>query len=249
MDHMRVWLKLGLFLLACLAASPAGKAQSEFQISEIMPANTRTLADEDGDFSDWIEIYNPQASPANLGGYYLTDDSEALAKWAFPAVTLPPKGYLVVFASGKNRVANPARLHTNFKLNADGGFLALVKPDGATFASAFSPRYPKLKDDVAYGTAQNVLTMSLLDRTAPQVLVPDAAGDLPSGWNTLGYEPDAAWIVGFVPPALGFDTNQPLPAPSNLARGGVALQSTTYGNNSANLAINGSTSSDRKSVV
>ena len=241
MDHMRVWLKLGMFLLACLAASPAGKAQSQLQISEIMPGNTRTLADEDGDFSDWIEIYNPNASAANLRGYYLTDDSEALAKWVFPAVTLPPKGYLVVFASGKNRVADPAHPHTNFKLNADGGFLALVEPDGATIASAFSPRYPKLKDDVAYGTAQNLLTASLLDRTAPQILVPGGAGGLPSGWNTPDYEPDAAWIVGFVPPALGFDTNQPLPAPSNLARAGIALQSTTYANNTANLAINGST--------
>ncbi|HSH16192.1 MAG TPA: discoidin domain-containing protein, partial [Verrucomicrobiae bacterium] len=69
--------------------------------------------------------------------------------------------------------------------------------------------------------------------------MPASAVDLPADWNAPGFAPGAAWSSGFVPAALGFDTNQPLPAPSNLAPGGSALQSTTFGAASANLAING----------
>jgi hypothetical protein len=71
-----------------------------------MADNESTLADEDGAFPDWIEIYNPSASPVNLLGYFLTDDKNDPTRWAFPDITAPG-AYLVVFASGKNRV-NPA---------------------------------------------------------------------------------------------------------------------------------------------
>jgi hypothetical protein len=70
---------------------------------EFMASNATVLADEDGAFSDWIEIYNPDSAPANLGGWYLTDNARKKTKWPIPAVTLPAKGFLVVFASGKDR--------------------------------------------------------------------------------------------------------------------------------------------------
>jgi hypothetical protein len=242
MDYTRTGLGRGLLLLICWASLQSAIAQTNLQITEIMAANTLTLVDEDGEFSDWLELYNPSPDAAQLAGYHLTDDPEVLAKWTFPALTLPGHGCLVVFASGKNRTADPARLHTNFRLNGGGGYLALVFPDGTNIASAFSPRYPNLKDDVAFGAAQNVVTLSLLDRTAPQILVPAGAADLAPDWNAPDYVPDAGWVTGFTPPALGFDTNQPVPSPANLARGGTALQSTTTGANSANLAIDGATS-------
>ena len=131
-------------LLICWASLQSAIAQTNLQITEIMAANTLTLVDEDGEFSDWLELYNPSPDSAQLAGYHLTDDPEVLAKWTFPALILPGHGCLVVFASGKNRPADPAHLHTNFKLNGGGGYLALVFPDGTNIASAFSPRYPKL---------------------------------------------------------------------------------------------------------
>src|SRR5262249_40233282 len=103
-------------LLAWISLAPLAIAGPI--LSEFMPANTRTLADEDGEFPDWIEVHNPDAMPVNLQGYFLTDDAASLKKWAFPSVLLPPGGYLIVFASGKNRTADPAHLHTSFKLNA-----------------------------------------------------------------------------------------------------------------------------------
>ena len=95
-------------------------------ISEFMAVNKRTLRDEDGDSSDWIEIANPTATAVNLDGWYLTDSTNAPTRWRIPNVTLPAKGYRVIFASGKQR-SDPAKpLHTNFKLTSEGGYLALL---------------------------------------------------------------------------------------------------------------------------
>jgi len=231
---MRFVLCLSLLAMFLLGRSAFGEAI----ISEFMPDNARVLADEDGHFSDWIEIHNPASTAINLNGYYLSDDPQLLAKWRFPSVTLSPGGYLVVFASGKNRTTDPARLHTSFQLNASGGFLALVRPDGATIVSSF-PLYPSVDEDVAFGSAQHVITTELLANSVPRILVPASAAELPANWAQQGFVPGANWFSGSAPLAIGFDTNQPPPVPSNLARAGVALQSTTSGSFSANLAVNG----------
>ena len=69
-------------LFVCLLAPGCPEVlQAAPVISEILASNSRILADEDGDFSDWIEIYNPSSAPVSLHGYYLTDDSAFLAKW------------------------------------------------------------------------------------------------------------------------------------------------------------------------
>ena len=72
-------------------------------ISDYMASNTRILADENGFFQDWIEIYNPSGVAVNLVVWYLTDSSGTLDKWRFPATYLAGGGFLVVFASGLDR--------------------------------------------------------------------------------------------------------------------------------------------------
>ncbi len=101
------------------------------RINEFMAANDTGLADEDGAQPDWIELHNPLAAPVSLTGWRLTDDPAELALWTFPAVSIPAGGYLVVFASGKNRAPLIGNLHTNFSLDSSGEPLLLVKPDGS----------------------------------------------------------------------------------------------------------------------
>ncbi|MBX3732799.1 MAG: CotH kinase family protein [Verrucomicrobiae bacterium] len=120
-------------------------------ISEFMASNQRTLNDDDGDRSDWIEIHNAGAVAESLAGWYLTDDAEHLTQWRFPGVTLLPNQHLVVFASGKNRTNPAAPLHTNFRLAQEGEYLALVNPQGQP-VSEFAPQYPPQRDDVSYGS-------------------------------------------------------------------------------------------------
>ncbi len=123
---------------------------SHLVISEFMAANTATLADEDGQFSGWIEIHNPTAVAASLAGHFLTDEAANPTKWAFPDLTLAPDGWLVVFASGKDRANPAAPLHTSFRLDNQGEYLALVGP-GPLLLHAFAPAFPRQRDDVSYG--------------------------------------------------------------------------------------------------
>ena len=120
-------------------------------ISEFLAINDSGLLDEDGVASDWIELHNPGTEVVLLNGYHLTDDATNLAKWTLPNVTLNPGEYLIIFASAKDRALAGSELHTNFSLSSNGEFLALVKPDGFTIVTEFSPTYPNQRLDVSYG--------------------------------------------------------------------------------------------------
>jgi hypothetical protein len=142
------------WLCLCLAIVSGADAFAAPRITEFMAANDSALADQDGEFSDWIEIQNPDATSISLAGYHLTDDAAKLTKWTFPAVTLAPGAYLVVFASGKDRINPASQLHTNFVLSAEGEYLGLVAPDGVTVVSSFGPSYPPQFDNVSFGLGQ-----------------------------------------------------------------------------------------------
>ncbi|HXG49635.1 MAG TPA: lamin tail domain-containing protein [Methylomirabilota bacterium] len=135
-------------------------------ISEFMADNNSTLADEDGQFSDWIEIYNPTVAPINLSSYFLTDNKSEPTLWPFPDVSLPAGGHLLIFASGKNRVNPAAPLHTSFQLNKAGEYLALVGP-GPVVLQAFDP-YPPQRGDISYGVLGGDLSLvTIMGRPTP----------------------------------------------------------------------------------
>jgi hypothetical protein len=123
-------------------------SQSVF-INEFMASNSSVLADKDGEYSDWIEIYNSTSDDVNLSGWALTDDKNDSLKWVFPDAIVNANSYLIVFASGKNIVDQQVELHTNFKLAAKGEYLALFDPDGSS-VTEFDP-YPEQYADISYG--------------------------------------------------------------------------------------------------
>jgi hypothetical protein len=138
-----------------------GSANAQVQINILQPANhlvisefladdESVLADEDGDYSGWIEIFNPTAAAINLAGHFLTDEQSNPTRWGFPGTTLPPGGFLVVFASGKDRTNASAPLHANFSLENDGEYLALIGP-GPVVLHAFAPAFPPQREDISYG--------------------------------------------------------------------------------------------------
>ena len=158
-----VWC-LGIVLLACTA--PEARSQSVY-ISEFMASNQDTLDDEDGDSSDWIELFNNTSSPVDLDGWYLTDDPALLTKWQFPGVTLGAGQFLIVFASDKNRTDPAGQLHTNFKLASGGDYIALVRDDGTTVEHDFGSTYPAQITDVSYGLGMSGGSTVLLDQGDP----------------------------------------------------------------------------------
>jgi hypothetical protein len=167
-------------------------------ITEFMADNASSLRDEDGDYSDWIEIYNASATLQTLDGWSLTDEVNVPGKWAFPpGVQIPAASYRIVFASGKDRT-NAARPHTNFKLSGGGEYLALIDPLGAV-ASEFSPAYPRQHEDVSYGRDAGDFSLLLYFPIAtpgarnasggagfaPEVQFSRASGTFPSGQNLV----------------------------------------------------------------
>lgn len=132
-----------------------GAPLPDIVINEFLAGNVSTngLADEDGDQSDWIEIRNRGTNAINLAGWSLTDDSALPGLWTFPARTLSPGQYLVVFASGKDRrpTSTSSNLHTNFKLGNPGEPLALYNSDSPRqLIHGFDP-YPEQRNDISYG--------------------------------------------------------------------------------------------------
>lgn len=134
--------------LILLLGSPL---QAQIALTEFLANNQAGLRDADGETSDWIELLNTSTQTLNLSGWSLTDDPTQPRLWVFPATNLPPAGYLLVFASGKNRGIAGSSLHTSFRLGAEGGYLALFAPESDTPVSEFSP-YPRQEADISYGT-------------------------------------------------------------------------------------------------
>ena len=85
---------------------------SQILINEFLSSNIRGLTDEDHEYNDWIELYNNSDNQVNLEGYHLSDDAIDADKWTFPAMLLPPRSYLLVFASGKDRTELPLSYRT-----------------------------------------------------------------------------------------------------------------------------------------
>lgn len=99
-------------------------------INEFMSSNSNTIADEDGDFEDWIELYNPGNASVDLYGYYLSDDYSNPYKWRFPEVAIYAGEFMLVWASGKDRTEPFSPLHTNFSISREGEELILTHASG-----------------------------------------------------------------------------------------------------------------------
>jgi hypothetical protein len=96
-------------------------------INEILPKNTQYGSDEDGEFDDWIELFNLANEDIDISGFYLTDSKKQPTKWKFPSGTVIGKnGFLIVWADGDS--THVSGLHTNYKLSADGENVVLLSP-------------------------------------------------------------------------------------------------------------------------
>jgi len=101
---------------------------SDIVINELMAANDFTVADEFGEFDDWIEIYNKGSEAVNLEGLHLSDDILVLDKYTFPDIILEPDSYRIIWADDDEEEQSDA--HATFKLSASGEQVYLSDSDG-----------------------------------------------------------------------------------------------------------------------
>jgi len=98
---------------------------STLVINEFMADNETTVSDQDGEYEDWVEIFNTGESELALGGYYLSDDASEPDQWIFPDTTIGAGGYLIVWADNDE---DQEGLHANFKLSKSGESIILSNP-------------------------------------------------------------------------------------------------------------------------
>ncbi|QDU88931.1 CotH protein [Pirellulimonas nuda] len=179
---------------------------ADLVISEFLASNSGGLKDGDGDSSDWVEVLNAGDTAADLGGYYLTDDSTNLTKWAFPAgTTLGPGAMLIVFASDKGANGPAGELHTPYKLSAGGEYLGLIDPDGQSVVHAFAPEFPSQETNISYGLSMTSSEEQVLvGSTAAMSYWVPTSGVVDSTWTQLAFD-DSGWAVGT--PGIGYENN------------------------------------------
>ena len=122
------------------------------KINEFLATNDTTNQDPQGDYDDWIEIYNSSTETIDLSGYYLTDDLDDLTQWSFPqGTTINGGGYLLIWADKDTEFNNTlnSEFHANFKLSADGESIGLIQDDGTTIIDSIT--FNEQISDISYG--------------------------------------------------------------------------------------------------
>jgi hypothetical protein len=113
--------------------TPGRSSRSEFlsgiYINEFMASNNAVIADEYGDYNDWIELYNASDQPINVAGLYVTDDLSNPFKYRLPlydlsSTVIPAEGFLLLWADGETE---EGVLHLGFRLDQAGESIGLVQ--------------------------------------------------------------------------------------------------------------------------
>jgi len=144
-------MKFTLFtLILLISIACCAEADNQIVINEFMASNSNLIMDPQGQYDDWIEIYNYSSSAVEMSGMYMTDDSNVPAKWQIPTGTVvPARDYLLIWADEDTADTG---LHADFKLDADGEQISLFDNDGILIDSV---TFSKQITDVSYGRYPN----------------------------------------------------------------------------------------------
>jgi hypothetical protein len=128
------------------------QAQNGVVINEIMASNTVTVADNAGDFDDWIELFNTSGVDVDLSGWYITDKPDNLTKYDIPTGTMIlANEYLIIWAD-EDSSQGPNPVHANFKLSAAGETVILLD---ASISVVDSISFGQQTTDMAYARRPN----------------------------------------------------------------------------------------------
>ncbi|GJM18959.1 MAG: hypothetical protein DHS20C14_11720 [Phycisphaeraceae bacterium] len=120
-------------------------------VNEAIAINETILADEAGQFEDFVELYNDEDAPVDVSGMYLSDDPALPRQWQIPPGTvIPAKGFLLVWCDDD---ALDGPLHANFKLGSSGETVALYHTDAEGSVFIDSLTFGSLDPDISFGRA------------------------------------------------------------------------------------------------
>ncbi len=157
-------------------------------INEFMADNGNTIADPNGEYDDWIELYNPTSNPITLTGRYLTDKKDNLTKYQFtqPNLVLNPNEYLLIWCDEQGTQQG---IHTNFKLSASGEFIALVENDEISIIDSLS--FGPQTTDISFGRlpdgGSNWIFMTPTPGTTNNIVSVDDEKFIPTEFSLSAY--------------------------------------------------------------
>jgi hypothetical protein len=119
-------------------------------INELMALNSRSVPDPQGEYDDWIELYNPGKKEVDLSGMFLSDREDNPKKWMFPhGTTISPGGFLILWADEDE--SDKPGLHLNFKLSGNGERMTLIDADERGNRVLDSVEFGPQRQDVSFG--------------------------------------------------------------------------------------------------
>jgi len=141
MDFYKIYL---MFFLILFGLNYSILDAQDIRINEVMSSNSEIL-DEDEDTPDWLELYNYGNDPINLKGWHLSDNITKQEKWAFPDMNINSEEFVIIWASGKDRITTVSSLenhHTNFKISSSGETIYLFNEGGKLVDSMLVQNIP-----------------------------------------------------------------------------------------------------------
>lgn len=140
-------------------------------INEFMAANNNAVADPQGEYDDWIELYNESSRTVDVAGMYLTDDLNEPTKWRFPyglptQTQIKTRKFLVIWADQDSEDGGVNGLHAGFSLRSTGEEIALFNTDGTTLVDRVV--FGRQATDLSYGRYRDGKdTWQIMDEPTP----------------------------------------------------------------------------------
>lgn len=134
-----------------IAENDAENIPVTLHINEIMASNTSTITDSEGNYNDWIELYNSGTSAIDLAGLFISDDETNPYKYMFPSgsaeTLIPAGGFKLIWADDSTQLGP---LHVNFRISNAGEFIGLyaASTNPIEIDTVYSPA---LEDDQSWG--------------------------------------------------------------------------------------------------
>jgi hypothetical protein len=203
-------------------------------INEFCTSNNSILADEFGNYDDWIELYNSTDKPLNIGGLFITDSLNYPVKHRIPTTypnitTIPAHGYMVLWADNQEE---QGLLHLDFSIGRDGEQIGLAGYDGKSYidsltygkqySNASSSRYPDGNDSWIYppptpgstNTFPNITGLFVNEYCVSNLnITTDENGEY-DDWVEIYNSADAPVNIGglFITDSLGYPAKHRIPS-------------------------------------
>ena len=139
------------FLIVCLGLATIASAQ--VKINELLAKNDNVNQDEDGNYGDWVELYNAGDATVDLTGMFLTDNFSDFTLFTFPPTTLDAGAFLLIWCDNTtdDPITSPDTLHAGFKLGAGGESVGLFYDNNGTITPVDTLTFGAQTADISLG--------------------------------------------------------------------------------------------------